>query len=74
MAKITITIEDVPGDKVKVDFRPKVLELAEHIKANGGTSAMSYAVSTATFLMNESKKLDKGKKAFGLILPPGTRT
>lgn len=59
MAKITITIEDKPGDRVKVDINPTAETLLQKIASHGPgsiTSAEAYALCAVRTMREESKK------------------
>lgn len=69
MSKIVITIEDLPGDRVKASMTPSFSELAFKVKNSISplTSAETYAVSVVNRIMeiNNSKK----KEPTRIIIP-----
>lgn len=67
MAKITITIEDFPGDKVKVVSDPSFENMVK-LAHNGSllTAAHGYAFLALNAIRSESKKRDS---KLNIILP-----
>lgn len=71
MAKIVLTFEDKPGDKVSVDAKPKFSELVQiEISGAGLTSAQAYALFALNKIREESKKRDKMKLILPRIIKP----
>ena len=57
MPKITITIEDQPGNQVKVEVDPTCETMIQkHVSGHGLSSAESYALFVARQLREESKR------------------
>lgn len=57
MAKVTITIEDMPDGTVKADINPSFETLAKMaVSGHELTSAEGYAIACANAMRKESKK------------------
>ena len=61
MAKITIEIEDVAGDKVSVTTTPKFSEIMQLAKAGKLTAAHGYAVLSLNKIREAARTDPKGK-------------
>lgn len=68
MAKVTITIEDMPNGKVKVECKPKVEQMLGLLdNGTGLTAAEGYAFSALRKLLKDSDENDKEYK--GIVVP-----
>lgn len=66
MAKITLTIEDLPGNKVKVVSDPNFETMMKmHVSGTPLTSAHGYALTAINAIRGESKK----RAPTGIIIP-----
>lgn len=70
MASISITIEDMPGGKVRIVAHPSFEEMARMINSGEkATSAHGYALR----MLREARNISKGKHNMKVLLPPVRR-
>lgn len=67
MAKVTITIEDAPGGKVKVVAEPNFETMMQkHVSGNGLTAAQGYALAALNSIRMAAKSQSNNLK---VIIP-----
>jgi hypothetical protein len=70
MAKITITVEDLPNGKVKIEAKPNYLEImAKDISGNHLTAADGYALA----MLNRAREVSRQNGPTNLVKIPRIR-